>query len=257
MTDFEKGRRVWDRQGREYLYFAEVDGVHLASRVEDLPEVEAGWEYLNSLDEVYDRPPVHIYHDSIKRLKEEIAILTQKKSDLLKSVRDLDSELQKQRNKADKWPKLALAFDVLEDKITHAVVKPEFRIVDFQDYIKNPEFSKPKDTKMLCLLGNPDKQEWALNRYSDGSGGYEGVELCHSYEEALQVVEGVFEEALNKWREGAGDFWFIRSLVAGRPIAEIPEDVLTELKKQNLERKREAIEAAQVALKKAESMPEE
>lgn len=147
------------------------------------------------VDHVYDSEPVEKRSERVAALEQQIAELMSKKIELAAEERTY----AERRKKLASLPSLELLEDVLEGRITHYLLIPDFgdfRIMKVSE--SRPEgdgFRCDRELRLLSLMGKPGGHPWwKLNKYSDGSGGYE---VCHpttSYESAVEKLQAICDE---------------------------------------------------------------
>jgi hypothetical protein len=175
-----------------------VKKLDIGTLVQDVYE-SGGEEYTDErvylVDKVYDEAPTAKLDEKKKSLESEIEQLKQLKRDLengLKVIKQSESERLK---KYEKHRSLKYLDMYLDNKITHFVFPRNIGyrapcILPIEDARCNGNNKWDKDLKLLVLFGSSKGNlEWRINEYKDGSGSYEQVFLCCSYEEALAVMQ--------------------------------------------------------------------
>lgn len=217
MSKFEPGQDVWMTNGQRAEYMALVDGKHLVRpmlRGHDYyaDDGEADYDFpsddIVACEKVFASAPIALVDESIARAKQEL-------SELLDRQRTIYADLQnaKARNKE------------LSDLLTQNVAlerMADFIKGRFKFFLVDRSFSDPRiepinaalaqddrferDQKLLTLFGktNGDLQ-WRINKYSDGSGGWDDIYPCEDEEQAKVVAQRVYDAEVAEWRSRPDD----------------------------------------------------
>ncbi|MCP3685327.1 MAG: hypothetical protein GY861_21970 [bacterium] len=148
------------------------------------------FEHPFTVSKIYDSPPVKKKFEEVvelekkvEQLREEIYSLENKKSSLTPHC----EELRKQS-----W--LQKIDDFLEFKYTHLVIEPSFGNPGIVEATKDA-LSPYGDLRILTLNYKRGVDfTWKLFQYGSGSGRYDSVHPCFSYNEAVEKLQVIVKQ---------------------------------------------------------------
>ena len=204
------------------------------------------------VDKVFDKVPTEKYHDEIQALTETIRKLNETHRKVSDNLSRINTEHVERVKKLKKYKALQRLEDFIDGKITHYAILCSYRpeVIKFGD--TKSEYSRDK-LKLLTLFGNTEGNlEWGLNCYSDGSGSNETVVPCISEDEAKIVLKDFMYKYCT---ETNGNKDWTPSLEAIKKAqsfgAEIPEELIANVKAKELESLKKSEEKAEETYKKA------
>jgi len=227
------------KDGREVTLVSETsDGLVVRERVEYLygDEVTYGDGALLLVEQVYDKPPMPVYNDELRRLSDERAAARDKLNELEREVGQLNNKIAEQNKilQGNKW--IESVQDFLDSKITHFVLEEDqWKIVEHDDEQLNDGHGYNKKKRLISLRGDLKKTlKWEINSYSDGSGSWRGIYPFKSRQDALDFIQSELSQC-----EEYG--WRARSLIGacrryGLKVPEVMAKADQESKKAVIER---------------------
>lgn len=168
--------------------------------VESIYEDEEGQEFViedsaRIVKRIFNTPPRQSFDETIIRLKNEIKNLKKRqnieKENLEKVIKDGQSKLEK----FQRINQLKYLEDFIENRISHYLTISMSRI----EIIEIKESEKDRRFKLLTLFGDTNGNlEWNLNAYVDGSGYWETIIPCISYNQAVEELKKYIENETRK-----------------------------------------------------------
>lgn len=86
--------------------------------------------------------------------------------------------------------------DFMAGDITHVVLQKYtgYKIITFEELVSQQSGHDRDEIKLISLFGKSDCDfEWKINSYSDGSGTYEHIYPCNSFEEAKNKLNNIIK----------------------------------------------------------------
>lgn len=206
-------------------------------------------------ERVYEAPPLEKRHQAVKELQEKADKLRME----ISALHDKLTATRSRLDKIAKYPDLARLEAYLEGRLTHLVLDHYgWDIIAIEDAKCDVSDKYCKDLRLLSLMGRRGgTPEWALNRYSDGSGGHYTAHPCTSYAEAQQILQTLVDEQAVDATKGSGNIYYLEKIAAavnkhGIAMPVGVSDLLDALTREKaakaLEDARKKFEAAQSAL---------
>lgn len=145
--------------------------------------------------ELFDKPPIKKYEQSILLLKNDLEKLNEIYENKIKELDSIKKEIEEYKKIYDQYAELKYLNMFIEGKLKYYVVEDSSDI-----YISKfeHEVSYYNKLKLLTLFGTTDGDlQWRLSRYSDGSGSYNNVYPFCSYEEAFEKTRELIIKKLD------------------------------------------------------------
>jgi hypothetical protein len=229
-TEFSNGDRVYLEGGEVATYICRDDDGHIVR-----PEIENGDEtYLGTpmlASRVFSEPAKDRIEASIAALRAEETDIRTSLIALRREVSEAEAARKAQLKDFERYPSLARLTDFIEGRITH-VVRGEYgniRIQTFQECFEvKDDYKRPDGLKLVSLLGKPwNGIEWHMNHYKDGSGSYEKIVPCTSYEDAKAKAQEWVDEYVKNWRADGKAHWLDHLIKSAAEIGlTVPADLL-------------------------------
>lgn len=271
---FQAGQTVFDEHGAEYEYVSALDSGHVvrqkfeANRDGDDDEVES---WLGAPTVLHRVLPTH---DAAKaKISAKLADIQrsiEKENERLSQLREETHVMRREKEQIDKQRKadyakhtaLSRIDDFIAGKITHFVTENYEGV--FLESLAAGLASTDKydrDLKLLSLYGDSNGDlQWKINRYSDGSGGFnKDVYPFCSEEEALAFARKLVSDELADMvagkcpMNGAGVPAALHIAVnsASRFGVEVPQQLLDAKRAADLKHAEAVVAKAQEELNKA------
>ncbi len=201
-----RGDTVFDIDGREYTWLAEVEDVGHVVAAAYCDSDGCAYDCEPSIiEQVFAAPPSDKFDKVIAERRAELESIqqqirtSQKEWDELRAGRDKLAVRLAQENIA-----LQRIADFLDEKITH-YVKNSYGTVTIltlaEAVCESERMNRHPKLKLLTLFGDSKGNlEWNLNWYKDGSGSNETVHPCCSLEEAKAVAQSHVDDILSRWQ---------------------------------------------------------
>lgn len=229
---FNNGDRVYLDSGEVVIYICRSDDGHIVR-----PEIEHGDEgesYLGTpmlASRVFSTPPKDRLDAAIAALRNEEAGLRNSLQALRRDISGAEKEKAAQLKEFEKYPNLSRITAFIEGRITHVVRGGEYGRVQIQTFKESFEdkndYGRVEGLKLVSLLGKPHQgMEWHLNHYKDGSGSYERIVPCESYEEAIAMAQKWLDDKAADWRATGKDYWIEAWVKSAKDLKlTVPDDV--------------------------------
>jgi hypothetical protein len=173
-----------------------------------------------------------------------------------KRLKEIEAEYESVSAKVAKHQRLAAAkIKVLRDVASHAAAEQLETLEDFiagnikylvisrWSKVEVVPFSKAIDIderyyegmKLVSIFGHCDgRLDYRVNQYTDGSGSWAKVEACRDMESATEICQQLYDEAVERWRNGDAKTPPVDDLVSGTDIvlAQDAVEYWVEVKKQ-------------------------
>jgi hypothetical protein len=246
-----KGQEVYTEEGARAIYVGAIDGRHAIQRILWDGEEECPSSDVIVVDRVFMDEPVACYGSQIQSAQDRLRCLRNQIAEANQQLYEIQKKEQAVRKEADRYPEIATALDFIEGHITHALVEQYGgdAIMPIQDVLKYLDDNKrEKGLKLLCLFGNPNKLQWAVNHYSDGSGCWTKIVPFKTAEEAEEGLRRSVEERVEQWRKSPKDHKPAIHNCLTTPY--VPQDVRDELEAMRVEARERKISALEAEMNK-------
>lgn len=190
--------------------------------------------------EVFDSPPVERISKDVLEMQSKQRDLSKQLTELRDEIRTATAERQNLLESIKQHPALKRIDDFIAGRFTHIVKESygTFTIVAVDsDEFRVADRSYDRSYKLITLYGRMKGDlGFRINQYSDGSGSNCQCWLCHSEQEAKNLVTEQINEQLKK-EPASRACWFEyyeKSLVAiGLPVPQQITDKLREVRISN------------------------
>lgn len=207
----EKDSIVYSRQGSRAKFIAEVDGKYCVTPEIEYQrydgDVEYDWGDLTFWHEIFPKPPTEVLDGEIARLEGQINAKLDELHSLRGQIIEAEKAIAAQKQKFAQYEQLKHLELFIEGKITHYVFSQYngIEIVEFNKAMKSGDEGIDKYPRLLSLFGKTKGQlDWAINRWSDGSGSNDFCVPCISYEHALEEAQKIVDDIIS---ESKKDRW--------------------------------------------------
>lgn len=256
----QKDTIVYSRHGSRAKFVAEVDGKYFVTPEIEYQkydgDVEYDWGDTTAWNEIFAKPPTEVLHEEVVRLEGEVNHKLEELNELREKIRETEKAIAAQKQKFTKYEQLKHLELFIEGKIAYYVFSAYngIEIIEFKEAMKSSDEGIDKFPRLLSLFGKTNGNlEWAINRWSDGSGTNQFCVPCVSYEHALEEAQKIVNDIISGSRK---DSW-------GQPITlKYKESIVDAAEKFGIkipdEIKREVRDAREAArLSKIESVRKE
>jgi len=183
-------------------------------------------EKIRWVEQVFETAPTVKLSDEVLRLSEKVASLHIQVSEQQAAVHEGQTKHRALLAKFQRDEKLRLLEDFLDGKITHFAHLSPWHNSKIAVREKEKGGYYEDGTKLLVLFGNSKGDlNWRINLYKDGSGNYEDVVPCTSYEQAKEVLANFL---LGLFAEGKGEDRDIEA--AQKHGIDIPQEFVGQLR---------------------------
>ncbi len=150
---------------------------------------------IHFVDRVFDNAPTEKFDKSLTVINEKIKQRQAELRNLEKTIADINTKNKSVFEKFGRCKQLKRLEDYIDGKITHCVsLGWSLDIVD----IKNID-ADHDGIKLLSLFGRSNGDlTYKLNQYQDGSGYWNKIVPCLSYEEAVNELKEYVHAEINK-----------------------------------------------------------
>jgi hypothetical protein len=139
------------------------------------------------VDHIFDAAPTNKLNKDVERLNREIKELRETRHTIEMEIITARKQNEASLKDYARFDELKLLNDFIAGKITHYFEIPHYgspRIIKLSE-TKTDEYNRG-EFRLLSLFGRSDGHlDWKLNAYYDGSGSWNEVIPCTSYEQAL------------------------------------------------------------------------
>ncbi len=192
----EPGSKVYTEDGYAWIYICEIpDGGHVVSAA-----YEEGYsEHTKIVGTVWpDEPPTHQLSAEHAKLTEQLAAVRDELALARRELAEIPKRLEALKGRSAALDRIE---DFIEGRITHAVVARYGRveIKTLEEVLKGGDGGDRGDrTQRLVALYGDTKGDlnWNINRYRDGSGGWETITPATSEEDAREEAQRLIEGLL-------------------------------------------------------------
>lgn len=208
---FQYGDEVYSADGDLVSYVAAIPNGHIVSPLYGDGEEEPRYssESTYTTKHVSKEPPVEAKTAEIAKLDSQIT----EKSEQLKTLRQAIAAEEKaakgRHAELTKWSGMQTLEAFLAGKITHVVAYTNWsgpkiqtfaECFDYFDSSYSRQWKRPDGMKLLTLFGrSKDDVTWKVNEYYDGSGSNTRVFPATSYEQAVEIAKGLWNERLKEF----------------------------------------------------------
>jgi hypothetical protein len=194
MSTFEPGSTVYDRDGREAIYYAHVPSAgHVIAYSYDTPDGDVRWMEPEVVREVYDDAMSQRVHPEIAKAEADLAAL---RAQIATAYEELNRERAARRASlkeieayAKDQPALDGLLAYLRGGITHYVIG--FGIAPAE---------KVAGKRLVSLVtAEGGGLAYRISTYHDGSGSSDEGFPARSYEEALRILAEKVDKCESRW----------------------------------------------------------
>ncbi len=254
----QKGDKVYSIRGTEAEFVSEFNSKFLVNVIYEGEDGEFCSSRIETWDEIFFTPPVEKLHKEVEELNNNLQLLRNELILVKKDRQEHDSTLRQRINELKQYEQLEYLEKFLKNEVTHYVIYTYgYSIVDLKDTVSEYCDDYKKEFKLLTLFGSTNGDlQWKLNYYRDGSGGWDVVVPCFSFEEAKETLKKMIDEVFNLWRIDNKNCRQLSYAVEAckKYKFEIPEDVflfVQKTKKQSIQK-----QIDEINLKLQETMSE-
>lgn len=188
----------YDEDGAAYRLLSIVGDLRGKSWcvVEDMYEDEDSGDWYGEprliSQKLYDSPPTQKVEAVIAALQEKVESLRHERDRIKHELNELEQVYDDRKKRYSQHEALKRLDDFLDGKLTYFAILPEHGIdrvrVATVDELNKSDDKFSNDTRLLSLFGRSKGDlAWNLNRWYDGSGRWQEIVPCVSYEDAAEV----------------------------------------------------------------------
>lgn len=193
---------VYLADGSEVEYVGKAGSFHVVCHCYDRGDGDVYVDDPIVVREIFEEPPTPRYHKQItelqQRIDEQQSLIVEKRAEV-KAVCDKLTQKRAALDRLLKLEGLEVLEAAIEGRITHFAMLDDYKgpsVLSAAD--ANCEYSA-KEMRLLAVSGD---KTWHLNKYRDGSGGWERVMPCTSEQEAIDCVKAEIERLLSSDKLG-------------------------------------------------------
>lgn len=266
---FMQGQTVFDRSGHKYQFVEALSGDRALCRPILLADLYDGGteEYPADTPSIFQtsalsaKPPIAVVSAELQELQARIAAARAQLSEANADLRGLERERDERMQRLQNHPKLQRLEDFLAGRISHFVLTSPYgttvEIKTLEEVLAQDDPADRKEKfKLLSLFGRSGGDiQWAVNRWSDGSGTWREGQPFTSYEDALQFASDRIDAEWEAWRASPENYrWLANPITAATALGlPIPEDVQAARRKQLVAAAQSKINKANADLALAQS----
>lgn len=206
----KNGDICWTERGNKAVYAGEVEGQHFVRLLMVSDDCGDGEEWpsdrLTPVPRVFPSEPAEVLSPVLAETQKRLADLQTQVGKKNAELREAEKKIIEARKAAEKYPDIRTALDMIEGRITHVVVQkygsPRIETLDevLKDRMDRYDGGR---LKLICLYGDPERRDWRIHDYSDGSGSSTRIIPARGLEDAQRIVRELFAAAVDKWRSSS------------------------------------------------------